>query len=106
NEQASSYAQEMQHALESMSEGLRRASQVESGRDHVFVLRRDLMDEGTFDAIISAARIVLHARNGKLIDQINRAVSLFSTPADAATYRRPLVSADDPVTASGAALGE
>ena len=106
NEQASSYAQEMQHALESMSEGLRRASQAESGRDHVFVLRRDLMDDGTFDAIISAARIVLHARNGKLIDQINRAVSLFSTPADAATYQRPLVSAHDPVAASGSALSE
>src|SRR5690606_37858581 len=29
-------------------------------------------------------------RNGKLIDQINRAVSLFATPFDSNTYQRPL----------------
>src|SRR5690606_35963969 len=82
NERASSYAQEMQHTLEGFCEKLRRIGQTESGRPHVFSLRRDLMEDMTFDAIISAARVVFHARNGKLIDQINRAVSLFATPFD------------------------
>ena len=99
NEQASSYAQEMQHALESITEALRRAGQAESGRAHVFVLRRDLMGDDTFGAILSAARVVLHARNGKLIDQINRAVSLFSTPVDAAIHQPPLVALAEPETA-------
>ncbi len=97
NERASSYAQELQHTLEGLCEKLRRIGQAESGRPHVFALRRDLMDEVTFDAIIAAARVVLHARNGKLIDQINRAVSLFATPLDKNVYQRPpLGSADFP----------
>ncbi|MFN7027215.1 MAG: GH36-type glycosyl hydrolase domain-containing protein, partial [Pseudorhizobium sp.] len=93
NERASSYAQELQHTLEGLCEKLRRVGQAELGRPHVFALRRDLMDEVTFDAIIAAARVVLHARNGKLIDQINRAVSLFSTPLDKNAHQRPLLGA-------------
>ena len=95
NEKASSYAQEMQHTLEGLCEKLRRMGQAESGRPHVFALRRDLMDDTTFDAIIAAARVVLHARNGKLIDQINRAVSLFATPLDRNAYQRPLLVPGD-----------
>ena len=94
NERAASYAQEMQHTLEGMCEKLRRMGQAESGRPHVFALRRDIMDDATFDAIIAAARVVLHARNGKLIDQINRAVSLFAAPLDADAFQRPLLGAD------------
>ncbi|KEQ07471.1 GH36-type glycosyl hydrolase domain-containing protein [Pseudorhizobium pelagicum] len=94
NERAASYAQEMQHTLEGLCEKLRRAGQAESGRPHVFALRRDIMDDTTFDAIISAARVVLHARNGKLIDQINRSVTLFAAPLDAQAYQRPLPATD------------
>ncbi|MFN7102407.1 MAG: GH36-type glycosyl hydrolase domain-containing protein [Pseudorhizobium sp.] len=94
NERAASYAQEMQHTLEGLCEKLRRAGQAESGRPHVFALRRDIMDDATFDAIISAARVVLHARNGKLIDQINRSVTLFATPLDAQAHQRPLPTGD------------
>ncbi|MCF6368968.1 GH36-type glycosyl hydrolase domain-containing protein [Rhizobium halophilum] len=94
NEKASSYVQEMQHALEGLCEKQRRTGQTESGRPHVFALRRDLIDDVTFDAIISAARVVLHARNGKLIDQIHRAVSLFAVPIDASAYVRPLLGGE------------
>ncbi|CAD7047743.1 protein ndvB [Pseudorhizobium endolithicum] len=106
NEQASSYAQEMQHALESLSEPLRRAGQTESGRPHVFVLRRDLMEDSTFDAIISAARVVLHARNGKLIDQINRAVSLFAAPVDPSTHHRLLASSAQAISSNRQRMGD
>ncbi|HEX2147144.1 MAG TPA: protein ndvB, partial [Pseudorhizobium sp.] len=75
-------------------EKLRRMGQMESGRPHVFTLRRDLMDDATFDAIIASARVVLHARNGKLIDQLNRAISLFAAPLDVNTYQRPLLNAE------------
>ncbi len=40
--------------------------------------RRDLMDEETWNALLAASRVVLHVRNGKIVDQINRAVSLFA----------------------------
>ncbi|MCJ8519885.1 cyclic beta-1,2-glucan synthetase [Pseudorhizobium tarimense] len=92
NEKSSSYAQELQHTLEGLCEKLRRSGQAESGRPHVFVLRRDLMEDVTFETVIAAARVVLHARNGKLIDQINRAVSLFSVSIGSSAYQRPLLS--------------
>lgn len=95
NERSSSYAQEMQHTLEALCEKLRRAGQTETGQPHVFALRRDLMDETTCDAIISAARVVFHARNGKLIDQLNRAASLFAAPFDSNAYQRPLLTAGE-----------
>lgn len=79
NERATSYAQDMQHALERLAENLR-YRQADGGRQHVFTVRNDLMEEGTTHALLAAARVVLHARNGKIVDQVNRAVSLFATP--------------------------
>ena len=78
NERATSYVQDMQHALEHMAENLRHRLPV--GRQHVFVVRDDLMDEGRAQALLAASRVVLHARNGKIVDQVNRAVSLFANP--------------------------
>ncbi|MBB3594617.1 cyclic beta-1,2-glucan synthetase [Rhizobium sp. BK529] len=78
NERASSYAQDMQHALDAMCETVRRMGQADGLRQHIFAVRKDLMEESTYQALIAASRVTLHARNGKVIDQINRAVSFFS----------------------------
>ncbi|MBO3761307.1 glucoamylase family protein [Ciceribacter sp. L1K22] len=79
NERASSYAQDMQHALDALCENLRH-TQGDGVKPHVFAVRQDLMEESTWNALLAAARVVLHARNGKIVDQINRAVSLYSSP--------------------------
>ncbi len=78
NERAASYAQDMQHALDHISEAQRRINPADGGRPHVFSVRRDLMDEETWAALLAASRVVLHVRNGKIVDQVNRAVSLFA----------------------------
>ncbi|CAH0338566.1 glucoamylase family protein [Rhizobium sp. CECT 9324] len=80
NERATSYAQDMQHALDQLAENLRHRLPDGAGRQHVFTVRNDLNDETATQALLGAARVVLHARNGKIVDQVNRAVSLFATP--------------------------
>ncbi len=77
NERASSYAQDMHHALEAMCENLRLRSQSDGARQHVFTVRKDLMAPETWAALLATARAVFHARNGKLSDQIARNVSLY-----------------------------
>ena len=42
-------------------------------RQHIFAVRRDLMDERTYRTLLAVARIVLHTRNGPIFDQIERA---------------------------------
>src|SRR5690606_24612157 len=79
NERASSYVQDMQHALDGLCENLRHR-QADGAAQHVFAVRRDLMDESTWLTLLAASRIVLHARNGKIVDQINHAVSLYASP--------------------------
>jgi cyclic beta-1,2-glucan synthetase len=78
NERAASYAQDMQHALEFVSEAQRRINPADGGRPHVFSVRRDLMDEETWNALLAASRVVLHVRNGKIVDQVVRAGYLFA----------------------------
>lgn len=78
NERAASYAQDMQHALEFASEAQRRVNPADGGRQHVFSVRRDLMDDETWNALLAAARVVLHVRNGKIVDQVVRAGYLFT----------------------------
>ncbi|HET7411781.1 MAG TPA: glucoamylase family protein, partial [Pararhizobium sp.] len=84
NEKPSSYIQDMQNAIDAMCENARLRGQALGPRQHIFAVRRDLMEPETYDALISAARIVLHARNGKLIDQIARAeeVAAASEPSE------------------------
>ncbi len=78
NERASSYAQDMQHALDAMCENVRRMGQADGLRQHIFAVRKDLMEEATYHALIAASRVTLHTKNGKVVDQINRAVALFA----------------------------
>ncbi|MCM2293314.1 protein ndvB [Allorhizobium sp. BGMRC 0089] len=77
NERAASYAQDMQHALEQLAESMR-SKQAEGGQSHVFTVRRDLMDESGWNAVLAAARVVFHAKNGKITDQVKHAIELFA----------------------------
>ncbi|MCV9966232.1 protein ndvB [Pararhizobium sp. BT-229] len=108
NERASSYAQDMQHTLDAMCENLRlRLS--DSARQHIFAVRRDIMEPQTWSALLSASRAVFHARNGKISDQISRAESLFSKPAtkkERAAVPLLAVVAGDPDAAPAEINGE
>ena len=88
NEKPASYAQDMQHALEALVENaIRFAQQSGDGRPNVFTARKDVMDEATWSALLAISRVVLHARNGKIMDQVNRAVQLFAPNNAVSTSR-------------------
>lgn len=72
NERASSYAQDVQHAIDFMCENARRRGLSSGPAQHIFSVRRDLMEPATYEALISAARILLHTRNGSISEQIDR----------------------------------
>ncbi len=78
NEKASSYAQDLQHTLDSMCENLKRRGLADGPRHHIFAVRRDLMEPSTLQALLSASRAVFHAQNGNLADQIVRSAALFA----------------------------
>ena len=81
NERASSYAQDMQHTLDAMAENLRLRGLADGPRQHIFAVRRDIMEPQTvWTALLSASRAVFHARNGKISDQITRAENLLAKP--------------------------
>ncbi|GHD11235.1 GH36-type glycosyl hydrolase domain-containing protein [Tianweitania populi] len=73
NEQASSYAQDLQQAIEWHRENGSMRGHDLGPRQHIFSVRRDLMDEGTYRTLLATARVVLHARHGTIADQIERA---------------------------------
>lgn len=73
NEQASSYVQDLQHAIEALCENSRLRGKELGPRQHIFAVRRDLMDEPTYRTLLAVARVVLHTRNGTIFDQIERA---------------------------------
>jgi cyclic beta-1,2-glucan synthetase len=72
NERTASYAQDMQHAIDFMCENARRRGLSSGPAQHIFSVRKDLMDVSSYDALISAGRIVLHSRNGSISEQIER----------------------------------
>jgi cyclic beta-1,2-glucan synthetase len=73
NEQASSYVQDLQQAIESLCENSRLRGKEHGPRQHIFAVRRDLMDEVSYRTLLAVARIALHTRNGTIPDQIERA---------------------------------
>jgi cyclic beta-1,2-glucan synthetase len=73
NEQASSYVQDLQQAIEALCENSRLRGKELGPRQHIFAVRRDLMDEPTYRTLLAVARVVLHTRNGTILDQIERA---------------------------------
>jgi cyclic beta-1,2-glucan synthetase len=73
NEQAASYVQDLQQAIEGLCDNSRLRGRELGPRQHIFAVRRDLMNDETYRTLLSVARVVLHTRNGPIFDQIDRA---------------------------------
>ncbi len=73
NEQSSSYVQDLQQAIEWHCENSRLRGRELGPRQHIFAVRRDLMDEASYRTLLGAARIAFHTRNGTIFDQLERA---------------------------------
>ncbi|CDX24820.1 Protein ndvB [Mesorhizobium sp. ORS 3324] len=102
NEQASSYVQDLQRAVETLCENSRLRGRELGPRQHIFAVRRDLMDEPTYKTLLSVARVALHTRNGTIFDQLERAETAALQARDAlqqaegGTLREPSLPAMAP----------
>ncbi|RWP72638.1 glucoamylase family protein [Mesorhizobium sp.] len=111
NEQASSYVQDLQRAVETLCENSRLRGKELGPRQHIFAVRRDLMDETTYKTLLAVARVVLHTRNGTIFDQIERAEAAALQardalqPADAAALREPSSPAPQALAAQASIEG-
>ncbi len=90
NEQASSYVQDLQQAIEQLCENSRSRGKELGPRQHIFAVRRDLMDENSYKTLLAVARVVLHTRNGRIF-----------RPDRARRGRRPLAARDAARLAEG-----
>ncbi len=79
--------QDLQQAIEWLCENSRLRGKELGPRQHIFAVRRDLMDERTYRTLLAAARIVLHTRNGTIFDQIERAEASALQPATRPSWR-------------------
>ncbi|MGC4024828.1 MAG: glucoamylase family protein [Mesorhizobium sp.] len=120
NEQASSYVQDLQQAIENLCENSRLRGREYGPRQHIFAVRRDLMDQHSYRTLLAVARIVLHTRNGTIFDQIERAEAAIVQerethavevikPVDGSTAtlpvaRQPRKPAREPAPADGSGL--
>jgi cyclic beta-1,2-glucan synthetase len=111
NERASSYVQDLQGALETLvRSGPPRQRSGGAARGEIFVLRADLMSSDARALFPVAARVVLAARNGRLLDQLQRLASVAPrlSPVQPRVRRSPSapVPAPAPVTSilTGAGL--
>jgi cyclic beta-1,2-glucan synthetase len=84
NEQASSYVQDLQQAIEQLCENARMRGTELGPRQHIFAVRRDLMDDASYKTLLAVARVALHTRNGRIFDQIERAEAAALTARDQA----------------------
>jgi cyclic beta-1,2-glucan synthetase len=73
NEQASSYVQDLQQAIEQLCENSRLRGTELGPRQHIFAVRRDLMDDNSYKTLLAVARVAIHTRNGRIFDQVERA---------------------------------
>ncbi|WP_438752157.1 GH36-type glycosyl hydrolase domain-containing protein [Bartonella rochalimae] len=72
NEQTFSYLQNTQRAIEWACESYRHRTKEMDGQHHIFTLQRDKMNEQNFQTLLASARIILHAQNGSLSEQLKR----------------------------------
>jgi cyclic beta-1,2-glucan synthetase len=70
NEQAFSYAQETQNAINSLCETYRNYSIDSNGKRQIFTLKLDMISTKSFHTLLSSARFGLHAINGSLSEQL------------------------------------
>jgi cyclic beta-1,2-glucan synthetase len=92
NEQSTSYVQDLQNTIEIHCENARRRGVAGDVSEHIFSVRRDLMSKETYNALLSAAWVTLHARNGKFSTQIKRAERLTKsiTETGSAKQKQPV----------------
>ncbi len=76
NEQASSYVQDLQQAIEALCENSRLRGREHGPREHIFAVRRDLIEKKSYRTLMTVARVVVHTRNGTIFDQIERAEAI------------------------------
>jgi len=72
NEQQFSYAQDTQRNVEWLAEAYRQRARDKSGKEHIFPLRKDQISEQSYNTLLAAAHIVLHAGNGSLNEQLQQ----------------------------------
>ncbi len=94
NEQASSYVQDLQQAIEALCENSKLRGKELGPRQHIFAVRRDLMDAASYQTLLSVARVALHTRNGRIFDQIERAEAAALQARDSGTVSRTETSDD------------
>ena len=89
NEQAHSYAQELQASLQTLVRASQASARHERHEMHgsVFILRKDLVSAPARDALHTAARVLLLSRQGTLAEQLARAER--ATRPTLALPRRP-----------------
>ncbi|SFU70784.1 cyclic beta-1,2-glucan synthetase [Nitrosomonas eutropha] len=73
NEQPTSYVQDLQQAIEQLCSNARLLNGESGSCQHIFAIRRDLIDADTYSALLAIAYISLHTHNGPVLDQIERA---------------------------------
>lgn len=87
NERSFSYAQDFQRGLEAICENSRARGAQLGPRVHIFTVRRDQMSDAGYNTLLASARIVMHAQNGSLSEQLKRMEGLsadLAPTADAA----------------------
>src|SRR5262245_64249889 len=73
NERPHSYMQGLQHRLEELVRLSRMLSPADgTERGTAFVLRADQVQEEEMTLLLAAARVVLHPRQGSLLEQVTR----------------------------------
>ena len=72
NERAASYAQNLQGEIDAYRESASKRGLASGPGQHIFTVRRDLMDLETYQALLAASRILFHARNGTIAEQLQR----------------------------------
>ncbi|SDP29152.1 cyclic beta-1,2-glucan synthetase [Phyllobacterium sp. YR620] len=90
NERSFSYAQDFQRGLEAICENSRARGAQLGPRVHIFTVRRDQMSDASYNTLLASARIVMHAQNGSLSEQLKRMEGLsadLAPTADAAAGR-------------------
>ncbi|MFC4624727.1 GH36-type glycosyl hydrolase domain-containing protein [Daeguia caeni] len=103
NERAFSYAQDTQRAIEWIVEGFRARG---GGLPHIFAVRRDQMSEESYNTLLASARIVMHAQNGSLAEQLRRNEEISGDLAARSDKAAALPQAASGLGAAGQATAE
>ena len=96
NERASSYAQELQKALDKIVHTFDRGQEQGGQMGRIYLVRSDVIGVDASKALRAAARVDLSCRRGTLADQLAALMASDSDAKRAATTTRPAARAPDP----------